>query len=206
MNFGQGCVSILWWAGVFGVSGILLYYVYKTDVDFGETDGRRVQRLWLVYSTVTGFVLGLHSCDFVWIIRIAYALLAVYFVVCSVMDAMLKMVCDFFHGIGLIGGCVYLAYIQPRKEALEVIILFVGIQWFVFRKMYGPADMTAYVICSMYLAAEDYSLLNCLLHMLVTFGILGPVQLWKRNISAKGNLKNPVALLPYIAGAFFLII
>ena len=104
MNFGQGCVSILWWTGVFGVSGILLYYVYKTDVDFGETDGRRVQRLWLVYSTVTGFVLGLHSCDFVWIIRMAYALLAVYFVVCSVMDTMLKMVCDFFHGIGSFWG------------------------------------------------------------------------------------------------------
>lgn len=206
MNFEQGYVSMLWPVSVFGISGMLLYFVYKTDVDFGETDGRRVQRLWLVYGTVIGFVLGLHSCDCAWFIRMAYALLAIYFILCCVMDSVLKMVCDFFHGIGLLGGCIYLAYSQPRKEALEALILFVGIQWFVFRKMYGPADMAAYVVCSMYLAAEGGSLLDYLLHMLITFGGLGFVQLWKRNISAKGNLKNPVALLPYITGAFFLII
>lgn len=41
--------------------------------------------------------------------------------------------------------------------------------------------------------------------MLVSFGILGMVQLLRHNINAKGNLKKPVPFIPYIALAFLLL-
>ena len=45
-----------------------------------------------------------------------------------------------------------------------------------------------------------------LLHMGLTFSILGVVQLFRGNISRRGNLKEPVALVPYVAVSFFVII
>lgn len=206
MNFGHVCASLLWLGSVLLGSGALLYYVHKVDEEFGRESICRIQKHWLLYTVLTSLAFGprLHESSFV--VWIEYGVLAVYLIICSVMDVILKMICDFFHYIGIVGGGIYLLYQQPAQEAAETLLVFVGIQWIVFWKMYGPADVAAYIVCAMYLIAERGSLLDCLMHMMVTFVLLGLVQGCKINISVKGNLKNPVALLPYISIAFFLII
>lgn len=180
--------------------------IHWTDVDLACVGMERIRKLWLLYSLAAGmaFLPRLSGKDTVvwWI----YGILAVYLIVCSVMDTVLEMVCDFFHYIGLLGGWIFLIHSVPAPAQMGSLLLFVGIQWVIFRKMYGPADMVAFVICAMYLTAEGRTLQSYLMHMAVTFLLLGVVQGYKRNISSKGDLKCPVALLPYITVGFFVII
>lgn len=206
MNYGHVCVSLLWIGSVMCCSGGILYSVYLTDTEFGRADFRRIRKLWVIYSLMVG-ILSIRIMEMddavAWL---AYGLLAVYLIVSSVMDGILKMVCNFFHYIGLLGGSLLLWRSPPSPEIVGVLFLFVGIQCVVFCKMYGPADGAAFMVCAVYLAAEGGGMQSYLLHMAATFLLLGMVQGCKRNISRRGNLKHPVALFPYITAGFFIII
>lgn len=206
MNFEPVCASVLWIGIVFVSSGILLWLLYRADEDFVKVQAGKIRGYWIIFSLAAGLFWLLRSEQETAVAGILYGVLAVYLILCSVMDAALQQVCDCFQYLGVAGGVLYLMYNAPAPHGLGELLVYVGIQWMVFRKMYGPADVAAYVICGMYLIAEEKSLTECLIHMAVTFGILGVIQGIKRNISSKGNLKNPVALLPYITVAFFLII
>lgn len=206
MSCGHVYASVLWLGCVWGTCFVLLHLLHRADEDFAKGDIRSIRRLWLVYSLAAGVTFLPHvkgGSPMVWV---AYGLLAVYLILSAVMDSVLEMVCDFFHYIGVVGGFWLLLYYRPEAGPLWELLMFVGIQWFVFRKMYGPADVAAFVLCAMYLVAEGRSLLGLLVHMAVTFLLLGVVQGLQRNIEPGGNLKRPVALFPYITLAFFLII
>lgn len=84
------------------------------------------------------------------------------------------------------------------------LVFFAMVQFFLFSKLYGRADCHAFQVCSMVLGAYGGTLKIYLFHMLFTIIMLGLVQICRRNVNKKGDLKEPVALLPYLMPAFFL--
>lgn len=206
MSCGHVCASLLWLGGVTGSCGVILGLLHFIDADFGKMDLGKIRRLWITYSLVVGMFLFRHLANGGMVVWVAYGILAIYLILCSVMDWVLQMVCDFFHYIGLLGGLSLLLCNLPQPGNIYSLLLFVGTQWVLFRKMYGPADVAAFMVCAVYLTAEGKGMQSYLVHMLVTFVFLGVVQACKKNISRSGNLKRPVALLPYITASFFLII
>lgn len=81
------------------------------------------------------------------------------------------------------------------------IVFFVLLQFLLFDGMYGRADCFAFSCCSILLGAYGGGIREFLLHMLFSIGILGIMQLCRRNVNSRGNLKEPVAFIPYIAAA-----
>ena len=206
MNCEPVCASLLWFGTGLLFTGGCLGLLYFVDEDLGRSKPDRLRRVWAVAWAVVSLMLWRYGVGQGAVAGLAYGCLAVYLVLCSVMDYFLKMVCDFFHYIGLLGGGLLLLYSPPSLEAVWSLLCFVLIQKVLFMKMYGPADGVAFVICAMYLTARGNTLEDFLMHMASTFVLLGVVQGYKRNISANGNLKHPVALLPYITAGFFVII
>lgn len=86
------------------------------------------------------------------------------------------------------------------------LIVFCLIQLLVFTKMYGRADCYAFCVCAMAETACGMGFSEYLFHMLIAFGILAMVQLARRNVNSKGNLKHPVPFLPYITVGFVLVL
>lgn len=81
--------------------------------------------------------------------------------------------------------------------------LFFGVlQQLFFCKFYGRADCHAFSCCGFYLWLQGEGLSTYLLQMLLALGLLGVVQLLRRNINSRGNLKRPVAFMPYITISF----
>lgn len=206
MNYGHACANVVWMGLVAGGCVVLLHRLHFADEDLGKVDVRKIYGLWLIYSLAVSMVFLPHINDCAGINRVSFGLLAGYFVLCSVVDTVLKLVFDFFHYIGLLGGCFLLVSNNPTPGIIAELILFAGLQWILFRKMYGAADVAAFMVCAVYLAAEGRSMESYLMHMAVTFFLLGVVQLGKGNVSDRGNLKHPVALFPYITVGFLIII
>lgn len=100
-------------------------------------------------------------------------------------------------GIGMIiGGGI------PAYGILADLVCFGALQFLFFSKMYGKADVYAFVCCSFVLASFGGGMKDYLIHMLVSVIFLGVVQLKKGNIAGNGNLRHPVAFIPYISSAF----
>lgn len=77
------------------------------------------------------------------------------------------------------------------------------IQFLLFSKMYGKADCHAFLCCGIMMSAYGGGMKDFLWHMLITFSYLGIIQIGKRNVTTKGNLRQPVALIPYVVPAYF---
>ena len=86
------------------------------------------------------------------------------------------------------------------------LLFFAMAQFLLFSKLYGRADCHAFQVCSMVLGAYGGSLKTYLYHMLFTIVVLGLVQIFRRNVDKKGDLKEPVALMPYLMPIFFLML
>ena len=80
------------------------------------------------------------------------------------------------------------------------------IQEALFARFYGRADVRAFEAFAMMLCSGGFGLRYALYHMYLSFLLLALVQAFRRNIDRKGNLKQPVAFIPYITIAFFLLI
>lgn len=96
--------------------------------------------------------------------------------------------------------------IQPGASTLSGLcglLLYLLLQEFLFCRMYGRADCHGFVLCAVaqYLCGINMS--GYVYHMTIAFGMLGIVQLVRKNVNCKGNLKQPVAFLPYITAAFW---
>jgi hypothetical protein len=89
-------------------------------------------------------------------------------------------------------------------EALPGLFLYGILQFVFFSRAYGKADCHAFFCCAIVLAAHGGEWKDYLWHGLFTFLLLGIRQLRKGNVNARGNLKKPVALIPYVTAAFFL--
>lgn len=78
------------------------------------------------------------------------------------------------------------------------------LQIVVFTRMYGKADCYAFCVCAIAEASLGMGFSDYLALMLLALCLLFPVQLLRRNIAKNGNLKQPVAFLPYISAAFYI--
>lgn len=128
---------------------------------------------------------------------------AAYLIVTSFVDMQTKTVHDFLHFIAGLSGIILLVGDCPKKEYLTGCILFVILQMLVFSKMYGLADCYLFSVCSLFIAAGGHGIEYCLLHMLLAICLLAVVQIKMHNINKKGNLKQAVAFVPYIAIAIW---
>ena len=88
--------------------------------------------------------------------------------------------------------------------ALWSLIVYMALQFGLFAHMYGRADCYAFCVCAIAEASMGMVFSDYLILMLLALGLLFPVQLLRRNIAGNGNLKQPVAFLPYISLAFLI--
>lgn len=86
------------------------------------------------------------------------------------------------------------------------ILSFIALQFLFFKKLYGTADCFAFSCCGIFLGAFGGGIRECLLHMLLSIGILGIIQFFKGNIDRRGDLRHPKAFIPYISAALPFII
>ncbi|MCM1542038.1 MAG: hypothetical protein NC121_12370 [Blautia sp.] len=88
--------------------------------------------------------------------------------------------------------------------ALWHLTVYAALQLGLFAHMYGKADCYAFCVCAMAEASLGMGFSDYLVLMLLALCLLFPVQLLQCNIAKNGNLKRPVAFLPYITAAFML--
>lgn len=206
MKFGHVCAERWWLPAGMLVAAAVLRILYIKDPDFSRCKGREIIKEYAFLCVVGGICLPWEISREFLCIQVCYAGMFVYLIVAATMDSQLQMVSDFLHGIGLLSAGVAAFFSQTKPEIRCSFLMFCLIQCFVFRHMYGSADVVMFMVCSLFFAAEGRSMETYLLHMGLTFSILGVVQLFRGNISRRGNLKEPVALVPYVAVSFFVII
>ncbi len=206
MNFVPVCDRLVFGVIIALMAGSILRLICSVDIEFQKESGRKML-LSLVILCLLGTCLlpaSVYKRPF-WE-QGGYMIMLIYLTSCAVMDMQIQKVYDFLHYIGLISVGVLAIKAQPDFAIGWELILFALIQWLIFSGMYGDADVAMYMVCAAFLATEGKGLEEYLLHMLVTFALLGIVQGVKGNISRQGNLKRPVALIPYIVIGFLVII
>lgn len=112
---------------------------------------------------------------------------------------------DFVWWMELTAG-VLLLYSQPVQWPFVwgQFVCFLFLQNCLFGRFYGRADVYAFCACGLLESVFGIGLLGYLLHMAGAFLLLTVVQGLRHNIGADGNLKRPVAFLPYIVLSFWL--
>lgn len=93
-----------------------------------------------------------------------------------------------------------------RLPGFVDMLLFWLLQLKLFSRMYGRADCYAFGVSGMLIFTLGYGLKLCLVHMLFAIGLLGVVQAFRRNIGKDGNLKHPVAFVPYISFSLWILL
>lgn len=110
------------------------------------------------------------------------------------------------------GGAVCaIAICEGKTELLGDLLIFCGVQILfyvivnkVLHETYGGADTIVLCLCAAYGSTKGNGLIENTVVMLLMFTCLVIVQAIKKNINQKGSLKEPVALVPYIAFAMFI--
>lgn len=103
------------------------------------------------------------------------------------------------------GGLLWKSLEAGQSAAvLWNLSVYMTLQLALFSRMYGKADCYAFCVCAISEASLGMLLFDHLVLMLISLILLFPVQLWRHNIGKNGNLKKPVAFLPYIVSAFSL--
>jgi len=86
---------------------------------------------------------------------------------------------------------------------IEELLIFCLLQELFFDKLYGKADCHGFCVGALVICAFGGGMRDFLLYMAVAFGSLAVVQAFKKNINRRGNLKMPVAFMPYIVTALW---
>ncbi len=135
---------------------------------------------------------------FLWMIIIVCLLLA------CVTDCRTLRVYNVIWWISGVAAAVLMARSDTWRMVLPDLCFFCLVQLKLFSRMYGKADCYAFCVCAAAGASRGFGCMEYLLHMALAFGILAAVQLCRRNLDRRGNLRQPVAFLPYITIAFLL--
>ncbi|MCR5754224.1 MAG: hypothetical protein K6G30_05345, partial [Acetatifactor sp.] len=91
------------------------------------------------------------------------------------------------------------------NRILQLVIVIL-LQEFWFCRFYGRADCHAFSYCAILETTFGCGMMGYLMQMSIAFLLLFFVQLCRRNINMHGNLKNPVAFLPYISISFLFLL
>lgn len=114
---------------------------------------------------------------------------------------------DFVYFPAIVSSAIRFLSLMGQQFSMAILldtVLFIVLQLFLFRRFYGDSDVLAYITCSLSIAADGRGMFDSLVLMAVTFMMLAIIQAAKKNVNRKGNLKIPVALIPYIAIAMLL--
>lgn len=159
----------------------------------------------LFYCAAVGIWIERFLVHWEWYGQFACGVLAAYLLIASIQDNQTYEVYDILHILALPTGVVYILA-APSREKIISLVIYAVIQLGIFMRMYGAGDGFVFMVCAIYESRFGKGLSTYLLHMVAVFVMLGIVQGVRRNINKKGNLKKPVALVPYIAATvwFFL--
>ncbi len=178
--------------------------------------GRRLRLRWP--QLVTGAILaGLNACPVAFIchggccgppdvLRAAYlGMVAGGLLYACFTDMRCRRVYDYvWWGVLILGTLLLLASVDFDLVLWRQLSCFFLLQRFLFDRCYGRADVYAFCACALMLGAFGGGMREYLLQMAAAFLFLFLVQLFHRNIGRDGNLKVPVAFLPYIVVSFWL--
>ena len=114
--------------------------------------------------------------------------------------------CVVYDYVWWISGCagLFLAALAGNEKTGS-LILFGLLQEMFFCKMYGRADCHAFWSGSVMLSAFGMDMKGYLVHMLMAFGLLAVVQVFRHNVGRDGKLKRPIPFLPYITISFWML-
>lgn len=136
-------------------------------------------------------------------IYLCLSLLAGCLMISCITDLLTFQVYNFVWWFGGIGaGCMMLC--TKEYGNITALFFFCLLQQLFFSRMYGRADCHAFCVCAAAECALGMGAVGYLVHMLLAYILLAAVQGVRRNIGRKGNLKVPVAFLPYITLSFWL--
>lgn len=125
-------------------------------------------------------------------------------------DGLTCEVYDWVYYPGILGGTFLLIVLNPGTRILPGMCVFLALQLFLFRFMYGGSDCIAFSLCALFLASFGCGLLEYMLVMLITLLLFTPWQAFRGNIhvskqSVKDRrflkLKEPKAMIPFIFSA-----
>ncbi len=121
------------------------------------------------------------------------------YAVAAMMDYRTRKVYRFLWWIqrGLMLACIFLDG-NCTKTLLAELSLFAVVQWGLFRRFYGKADVQAFLCSAYYWTSLGYGFEMDIFHMSLTFTFLALTQLLRGNVNSGGNLKKPVAFVPFI--------
>ena len=156
-------------------------------------------------------ILMMHSLCFAggsYVAIVLMCIIAACLLAAAVMDVETHMVYDYVWWIGW-GAAVALLCLARSEQKVATgdvvwikrlieLLNFIWLQELLFARMYGRADCHAFVVCAITGSAFGMGMKEYLLLMLFAFVLLAVVQLIRGNVGRDGNLKAPVAFLPYI--------
>ncbi len=206
MKYVQDFGDVLWFFGIFGGSALLLQGLCMVDRVWRECNKSWFWFLWGFSALLTGMGLHKQSEEASAIEVVCLVILAIYLIICTVMDSMLCLVNDVVQLIGVTGAILFVLF-RPVCPVIGVsLILFTLFQKVIFLRFYGGADGMAFLICSLFWAGMGKEIDCYLMHMTVSYVALLVVQVLSGNVSLKGKLKEPVAMVPYITLCFLFLI
>ena len=143
MNFGHVYDRVVWMI-VTEVSGILvLRLLYDLDGDFHIYS--KARWMWTGGLLMAGCALCLYPyCGRGFLSSCGVWLTSVYLGVSTTMDVLLKQVSDVLHYMGLLGVVLLFGEGIPNTRILWELLTYVVIQYLIFAKMYGRADVVAF--------------------------------------------------------------
>ena len=190
-----------------GLSCICVYMLLRgmmcVDKGHGIEFSRKVWWILIMESTAAAGIWQMTTESMEGSFRCAWLLLEIYFVSCSLTDIMTYQVYDLFQYLGVAVAGYLLLHGEISVWIGVSIILFAGLQYLVFRKLYGEADAMSFLVAALAEGALGYDMQMYLLHMIFAYLLLSLTQIVKGNIGTGGKLKVPVPFLPYITVGFW---
>ncbi len=184
---------------------LLCFIAVKTIFHFDKESGLKIT-MFHSFFFLAGAILGGIWIDIRKLEMFSYGILVAYLLVTVYTDCEIKKVHDLMAYVAAIAGFLLLLFTSETRGSLAELGIFLVLQKLLFARLIGEADCIAFGICAMYMTATGGGIMRYLFHMLLTVVICGIVQLFKRNINNKGNMKQPVAFTPYIAVAAFVFL
>lgn len=138
--------------------------------------------------------------------KLALSLVMGCLLLASVTDAAICQVYNFTWWLSGAAAAVLMAVNFQGIRAVGELLLFCGLQFLLFDKMYGRADCYAFCVCAAAEAGLGFGMAGFFFHMSAAFLLLAFVQAVKKNIGGGWRLKKPVPFLPYITAAFYMML
>lgn len=194
--------------------GILAVWWLRKLGQYDKSCGFCLTRAWYCFmigcSMAMGYMAANHSWQNMqgetWLRGICQGIFGAYLLAVSVTDMQTYESYDCLYWVGSGAGfLVLLDSGQLSGVGLDLVIFFC-LQRFLFCRMYGKADAQAFFASALFLGAQGGGMESYLLHMAASVALLAVVQGIRCNINVRGNLKRPVAFLPYISVTGWLLL